>query len=106
VKVRRLTVPTLLYDRPALYQPHTGSGGMNDILPRLQEVLADLVERPPEALTEEQRFIDDLECDSLDLINVVAEIEQEFGIPLTDDDAEQLLTIGDGVRIVRRKLLV
>ena len=79
---------------------------MNDILPRLQEVLADLVERPPEALTEEQRFIDDLECDSLDLINVVAEIEQEFGIPLTDDDAEQLLTIGDGVRIVRRKLLV
>jgi acyl carrier protein len=77
---------------------------MIDILPRLQEVLADLVDRPPEALTEEQRFVDDLECDSIDLINLVIEIEKEFGIPVSDEDAERLLTVGDGVRLVRSKL--
>lgn len=75
-----------------------------NILPRLQEVLADVVERPPEDLTLDQRFIDDLGCNSLDLMDLVSEIEQEFGIPLTDEDAEQLLTISDCVRIVTRKL--
>jgi acyl carrier protein len=51
---------------------------------------------------DEARFDSDLDCDSLDCIEIVMQLEEEFDIPISDDDATRLETVGDAVRLVER----
>ena len=48
----------------------------------------------------EASFIDDLGADSLDIVELVMAIEEEFGLEISDDDAEKIQTIGDAINYV------
>lgn len=48
-------------------------------------------------------FIDDLKADSLDLVELVMEFEDEFGITVPDDDYEKIRTVGDAIEYIREK---
>ncbi len=54
-------------------------------------------------ITEATRFKEDLEADSLDLFEMVMELEDEFGIDIPSEDLEQLLTVGDVLEYLKNK---
>ncbi len=62
--------------------------------------LADELDVPASAIVEGTRFKEDLEADSLDLYTLVQELEDTYGVHMTDDQAAQILTVGQAVEFV------
>ncbi len=54
-----------------------------------------------ECVTVDADFQNDLGADSLDYVALVLEVEEEFGITITDKDAEEIQTVGDAIRLIR-----
>ena len=52
-------------------------------------------------LSVDANFIDDLNADSLDIVELVMAMEQEFGISIPDEEAERIRTVGDAVEFIR-----
>jgi acyl carrier protein len=62
--------------------------------------LADELELDPDRIEEATRFREDLEADSLDLYTLVQELEDSYGVKITDEEAAQILTVGQAVDFV------
>ena len=62
--------------------------------------LADELEVDPDRITESTRFREDLEADSLDLYTLVQELEDSYGIQISDEEAARILTVGQAVEFV------
>jgi acyl carrier protein len=62
--------------------------------------LADGLDVDPEAIGEDTRFKEDLEADSLDLYTLVQELEDTYGVQMSDEQAAQILTVGAAVEFV------
>jgi acyl carrier protein len=62
--------------------------------------LADELDVEPERITEQTRFKEDLEADSLDLYTLVQELEDTYGITMSDEQAAKILTVGAAVDFV------
>ena len=58
---------------------------------------------PKEEITRESSFVDDLKADSLDVVELVMEFEEEFDISVPDDDYEKIRTVGDAVDYIEGK---
>lgn len=54
-----------------------------------------------ETVSMESNFIDDLNADSLDIVELVMAMEQEFGISIPDEEAERIKTVGDAVEFIK-----
>jgi acyl carrier protein len=70
------------------------------VLVLIQTHLADELDIPPNAISEGTRFREDLEADSLDLYTLVQELEDTYGLQMSDDQAAQILTVGQAVEFV------
>ncbi len=66
----------------------------------IQAHLADELDVEPEAIADGTRFKDDLEADSLDLYTLVQELEDTYGVTMSDEQAALLLTVGQAVDFV------
>ncbi len=62
--------------------------------------LADELEVDPDAIQEPTRFREDLEADSLDLYTLVQELEDSYGVKISDEEAAKILTVGQAVDFV------
>jgi acyl carrier protein len=62
--------------------------------------LADELEIEPERVEESSRFREDLEADSLDLYTLVQELEDSYGVKMTDEEAARIQTVGQAVDFV------
>jgi acyl carrier protein len=62
--------------------------------------LAEELEVDPGTITEETRFREDLEADSLDLYTLVQELEDSYGVTISDEEAATILTVGQAVDFV------
>jgi acyl carrier protein len=62
--------------------------------------LADELEIDPASITEATRFREDLDADSLDLYTLVQELEDSYGVTMTDEQAAQILSVGQAVEFV------
>ena len=68
------------------------------------EIIQDCCEEvDPSLITEESRFLDDLELSSLDFFSLISEIESEFNIHITELEIQRLVTVGDLLRILQEK---
>jgi acyl carrier protein len=66
----------------------------------IQSHLADELELDAERITEDTRFKEDLEADSLDLFTLVQELEDSYGVKMTDEQAAQITTVRQAVDFV------
>jgi len=70
------------------------------ILTSIRAHLADELELEPERIQESTRFREDLEADSLDLYTLVQELEDSYGLKISDEQAARILTVGQAVEFV------
>jgi len=66
----------------------------------IRDHLADELDLDPSAITEATRFKEDLEADSLDLYTLVQELEDTYGVQMSDEQAAEILTVGAAVDFV------
>jgi acyl carrier protein len=72
--------------------------------PIFENVKAILIEQlgiDGESITPESSLIDDLNADSLDMVELVMAMEQEFGISIPDEEAERIKTVGDAIEFIK-----
>ena len=70
---------------------------------RVADIIAEQLGVSKEEVVPEASFIDDLGADSLDIVELVMAMEEEFDIEIPDDDAEKIQTIGDAISYVRER---
>ena len=73
---------------------------MATVLERVQTIVTDRLGVEPDQVTENAEFIGDLNADSLDLVEVIMAMEQEFDLEIKDEDAENIRTVGDAVNYI------
>lgn len=67
---------------------------------RVRDIIVDQLGVDPEEVTMEANFRDDLEADSLDLVELIMAFEEEFGGDISDDQAQRILSVGDAVHFL------
>ncbi|MBP2685032.1 MAG: acpP [Deltaproteobacteria bacterium] len=65
---------------------------------RVREIVAEQLERDVNEVTNTASFIDDLGADSLDIVELVMKMEEEFGIEIPDEEAEKIKTVNDVIQ--------
>ncbi|MBS4193952.1 acyl carrier protein [Bacillus sp. FJAT-49711] len=73
---------------------------MADTLERVTKIIVDRLGVEESKVTLEASFKDDLGADSLDVVELVMEFEDEFDMEISDDDAEKIATVGDAVNYI------
>ena len=77
---------------------------MSDNLTKIKEIIIDKLGVEESKITSDARFLEDLGADSLDTVELIMQFEEEFGIEIPDDDAENLLSVGNVVDYIANKL--
>ena len=65
------------------------------MLEKIQAMLAEALNLPLEKVTPDAKIVDDLGADSLDVVELLSQLEEEYGIIIPDDQAENLVTVAD-----------
>ena len=74
---------------------------MDDIQAKVIEIIGEQLGKDKSEITMEASFVEDLEADSLDTVELVMALEEEFGIEIPDDAAEQITTVKSAVDFIK-----
>ena len=72
-----------------------------EIFDKIKEIIIEQLGVAEDAVTNESSFIDDLGADSLDIVELIMALEEEFDIEIPDTDAEKIVTVGDVVEYIK-----
>jgi acyl carrier protein len=74
------------------------------VLEKLQEIIAEKLALDESEITEKARFKEDLEADSLDLFEIIMAVEDEYDLTFSNEEIEQIKTVGDAVEYIESRL--
>jgi acyl carrier protein len=77
---------------------------MVDVQQRIIELIAEQLEKEISEISPEMSFADDLGADSLDLVELIMTVEEEFNIEIPDEDAEKIKLVKDAIDYVKTKI--
>jgi acyl carrier protein len=72
-----------------------------DILSKVKDIVVEQLGVDEEEVTEQASFVDDLGADSLDIVELVMALEEEFDLEIPDEDAEKIVTVSDAVNYIK-----
>ena len=75
-----------------------------EILSRLKEIIVDRLDVEEDQIVPEASFVEDLGADSLDIVELIMGIEEEFDIEIPDEDAEKLTSVGEAMNYTLSKI--
>ena len=78
----------------------------DEVMAKVRDHLSAELEVPADSIVETTRFKDDLDADSLDLYELVMELEDTYGVKVTEEEAARIVTVGDAVDFVVGRLPV
>ena len=70
---------------------------------RVKEIIVEQLGVNESEVTPEAKFVDDLGADSLDLVELVMALEEEYNMEISDEDAEKILTVGDAIEYIQAR---
>jgi acyl carrier protein len=73
---------------------------MTDTYEKIKDIIVDLLGVDASKVTMEARFREDLEADSLDLVELIMAFEDKFGGEISDEDAQTITTVGEAVKYI------
>jgi acyl carrier protein len=76
-------------------------GDFMSIEKRVKEIIVEQLGVNESEVTPEAKFVDDLGADSLDLVELVMALEEEYNMEISDEDAEKILTVGDAIEYIQ-----
>lgn len=74
----------------------------DEIMDKAKSVIVEQLGVDEDDVTEDASFIDDLNADSLDIVELVMALEEEFGISIPDEEAENIKTVGDAIAFIEK----
>ena len=72
------------------------------MLEKIQEMLSEALNLPLDKVTPDAKIVDDLGADSLDVVELLSQLEDEYGITIPDDEVETLVTVADVAKEVEK----
>ena len=76
---------------------------MSEVADKVREIIVNQLSVTEDQVTDDAKFIEDLGADSLDQVELVMALEEEFGADIPDEDAETLTSVGDAVKYITEK---
>jgi acyl carrier protein len=76
---------------------------MSEVFDKVKEIIIDHLGVDESAVKMEASLVDDLKADSLDTVEMIMSLEEEFSIDIEDSEAESLKTVGDAVRFIEER---
>lgn len=74
------------------------------ILEKVKSILVEQLGIESDEINLDSNFTDDLNADSLDIVELVMAMEQEFGMAIPDEEAERIHTVGDAIDFIKRQI--
>ena len=74
---------------------------MMDVFEKVREIMSEKRDVDIDSITLDTSFVNDLESDSLDIVEFIMAVEEEFGIEIPDEDAEKISTVRDAVEYIQ-----
>lgn len=78
---------------------------MSEVFERTKGIIVELLGVDPEQVTPEANFREDLEADSLDLVELIMAFEEEFGGEISDEEAQKIAIVGDAVTHIQERMM-
>ncbi len=75
-----------------------------EVFEKVKEIIVEQLGVAEDTVTQEASFIDDLGADSLDIVELIMALEEEFDIEIPDSDAEKVVTVGDVVDYIKENV--
>ncbi len=72
-----------------------------DVFEKVKKIIVDQLSVEDGEVTLEASFIEDLGADSLDIVELIMALEEEFGVEIPDEDAEKISSVGDAVKYIQ-----
>ena len=76
---------------------------MSEIADKVKKIVVEQLGVSEEQVTPEAKFIEDLGADSLDQVELIMALEEQFGAEIPDEEAEKLTTVGDAIEYIEKK---
>ena len=76
---------------------------MSEIATKVKELVVKQLAVAEDQVTEDARFVEDLNADSLDIVEMIMALEEEFSSEIPDEEAEKLKTVGDAIKYIESK---
>ena len=77
---------------------------MSNTIDEIKAIIVDLLGADEEKITPDARFREDLEADSLDLVELIMAFEDKFGAEISDEDAQKITTVGEAVSYIEKNM--